>query len=601
MVGTLTWILAGILVYWIVATALRARGLLPDSIRVQGPITTIHTKRGRALLDKIATPRRFWRAWGNLGVGIALVIMIMSFVYVILSGIFSLLNPTALSPAVRKPQNVLVIPGVNEFLPLSATPEILFGLLIGLVVHEGGHGIFCRVGDIEIKSMGLALFTLIPVGAFVEPDEESQERADRGARTRMFAAAVMNNFFISVVALALLFGPVIGAIAPVSGVPVGSVFPGSSADGAGIERGDVITAVNGTAVENESELDAVLRDHSSKRVAVAFENRPDVVVERSLLMAQAAPGVIRGEGITVGDGKPPTIESVNGTAVHTRQDFTRVTSNRTTMRLETTNGTATIPVGVSLAQIVDGGPLSESDASLAGVDSFIITRIADQRVTNAENLTAVMQTFEPGETVDVRAVVDGTERTYSVTLSSHPREANTAYLGIVSHLGVSGITVNDLGVDIYPSEFFISYLGGETDGGGPTFDSFAQRTLLVVQLPLLGALSDQISYGFAGFVGPVTNFYEVTGPLSFLGGGVFTLANVLFWAGWLNLQLGWFNCIPSFPLDGGHILRTATESVVSRLPIAGKRKLTVGVTVAASLAMILSLILMIFGPDILTP
>ncbi|MFC6724756.1 site-2 protease family protein, partial [Halobium palmae] len=177
----------------LLALFLDSRGLIPDSVRIQGPLVTVHTKRGRVLLDRLAAPRRFWRAWSNVGVGIALVVMVGTFFLLLWRGLSILQNPPA-PTAVNQPRNFLVIPGVNDFLPLSVAPEIVLGLLIGLVVHEGGHGLLCRVERIDIESMGLVLLTLLPIGAFVEPDERSQRSASRGARTRMFAAGVTNNF-----------------------------------------------------------------------------------------------------------------------------------------------------------------------------------------------------------------------------------------------------------------------------------------------------------------------------------------------------------------------------------------------------------------------
>jgi hypothetical protein len=204
MASTLTWVLAGLAIYTVGAMALRARGLLPESIRVSGPIITWHTKRGRIFLNKLARHRRFWRAWGNIGVGIAIVVMVGFGIVVFLSAVAIGLSPEqAADSPIRNPQNALVIPGVNDFLPLSVAPEIIAGLLIGMVVHEGGHGLLCRVEDIEIESMGLAMFAFIPIGAFVEPDEDDRMRANRGAQTRMFAAGVTNNFAVTAVRLAL--------------------------------------------------------------------------------------------------------------------------------------------------------------------------------------------------------------------------------------------------------------------------------------------------------------------------------------------------------------------------------------------------------------
>ena len=226
--GPLTWILVGVVAYSLAAYWLDNQGYVPDSISVSGPITTIHTKRGRAFLNWLAGPKRFWRAWTNVGLGATLVVMVGMFVLLLQQGRMILENPPAPSP-VNEPANVLVIPGVNEFLPLSAAPGIIFGLLVGLVVHEGGHGLLCRVENIDIDSMGLAFFAFIPVGAFVEPDEESQRAADRGGRTRMFAAGVTNNFAITVVAFALLFGPVIGAIGVAPGMAVQGTYEGAPA------------------------------------------------------------------------------------------------------------------------------------------------------------------------------------------------------------------------------------------------------------------------------------------------------------------------------------------------------------------------------------
>ena len=50
-------IIWGILVYSIGIKWLERRGIIPKYIRSQGPIHTIHTEKGRRLLEKLASPK----------------------------------------------------------------------------------------------------------------------------------------------------------------------------------------------------------------------------------------------------------------------------------------------------------------------------------------------------------------------------------------------------------------------------------------------------------------------------------------------------------------------------------------------------------------
>ena len=596
MVRALTWVLIGVVCYMLVATALSSRGILPEYVRVSGPITTLHTQRGKVVLDWLARPKRFWRAWGNFGIGIALVVMIGAFLLVMTAAYGVFTDPPE-ATAVNQPRNVLVIPGVNDFLPLSAAPEIVFGLLVGLVVHEGGHGLLCRVEDIEIESMGLALLTVIPLGAFVEPDEENRQRADRGGQTRMFAAGVTNNFAVSALAFLLLFGPVVGAIAPVAGVPIGNTVPGSAAADADIARGDVITAVGGQSVANENDLDAALAE-ADRRVSLTVdggEETRQVRVTRSLLVTGAVPGVV--PGIEVSASQSPEIVAVNGTEVHTERAFEAALEERAVATIRTAEGTtATAPMGAYVPRLAEGGPLAQAASANA---SLIVTRIGDERIVDSDTLQTALDARQPGERVTVEAYADGERRTYDVTLGPSSQD-DGARLGVYISEGSSGITTTDLGIDPYPAERFLALLGGgASGGGGGGIGSFLSGIGAALVLPLASVIDPPLSYNFAGFVDPITNFYTIQGPLAAFGGAVFALANVLFWIGWINIQLAFFNCIPTFPLDGGHILRTSTEALVSRLPGGAGHDLTGAVTTAISLTMIAGLVVMIFGPQLL--
>jgi membrane-associated protease RseP (regulator of RpoE activity) len=596
--NTLSWILVGILVYTAGVMALNSRGLLPSSFKLSGPILTIHTKRGRAFLGWLASPKRLWRAWGNLGVGIALVIMVGSFFAVLLSAVSTISQPQA--AGFVRPQDALVIPGVNQFLPWAAAVDIVVGLLVGLVVHEGGHGLLCRVEDIEIESMGVALLAFIPMGAFVQPDEESQEAADRGGRTRMFAAGVTNNFLVTAVSFALLFGLVASLVTVVPGVAIGGALPGSAAQEAGIDRGDVLVAVDGQPIDGDEEFSAALAD-AGREVTVDRRSADPITVERSLIATRA---VVDGP---IGTGTELT--HVDGEAVYTESGFEAALSGTDVaeLRLAGDDGdtpqTVRFPVGTFVSTVSADQPLRQTGAPDT---PLIIHSIGGERTPDPATLSAVLAETDPGQTVEVVTYHgdsedgdpwNGERNVYTVTLAEHP-EADHGFLGVGGiQAGTSGVVVDDFGIDTYPADRYHAMLGGTGLGENPV-TSFVTRTFGALVLPFLNTVDPNVGYNFAGFNGAVTNFYAVSGPLG--AGTVFTLVNILFWTGWVNINLGIFNCIPTYPLDGGHILNACVEATAARLPGDASARSVGAVTTAISATMILSLLGLLFVPWLLS-
>lgn len=238
--------------YALVAYYIHKKKLWQDHITFYGPLMAIKTDRV-GFFDRFLPFSAFLRLYGTLGVLMVVIVsVLMTFML-----FFAVQNIVVHRPGLtmaNDPKNVLAIPGVNDFIPF--TFAVWFGLIITMIVHEFGHAILCRVEGIRVKTMGV-LLAVIPIGAFVEPDETDQEKSKGLAKMRMFGAGITNNILLGVlcfVAIILLLGLIVPLNAPL----VHGVYVDSPAHAAGIPPNSVIREVNGISVTTRDDVTILL-------------------------------------------------------------------------------------------------------------------------------------------------------------------------------------------------------------------------------------------------------------------------------------------------------------------------------------------------------
>ncbi len=177
--------------------------------------------------------------------------------YFIFFGFVTLLT----SPAAREigrelgPQVYIILPGVNPYVP------IFYGwiaLIVAIVLHEGAHGVIARSRGFKVKSSGLLFFFIVPVGAFVDVDEDELASAKPKRSIKVFAAGAGANV---AAAVACILGVLLitGGLTPViDGLYVFEVMDGTPAQDAGIMVRDVIVSVDDLPISDFDVFESVL-------------------------------------------------------------------------------------------------------------------------------------------------------------------------------------------------------------------------------------------------------------------------------------------------------------------------------------------------------
>ncbi len=169
-------------------------------------ITSLFTLLVLSLMYQIALSKFYYvQSTGtNIIAGLLLVLfgIVGWFLYSIIIGFRRVLSELDAQGYVSSNMVTPLIPGIT--LPFI---ESIIALGFVMIVHELAHAVIAVSRNINIKSTGLITYGGIPVGAFVEPDEqEFSEFQDREAKLDILLAGVGINIFFSMVFFLMFWG-----------------------------------------------------------------------------------------------------------------------------------------------------------------------------------------------------------------------------------------------------------------------------------------------------------------------------------------------------------------------------------------------------------
>jgi S1-C subfamily serine protease len=196
-----------------------------------------------------------------------------------------------------------------------------------------------------------------------------------------------------------------------TGAWIVSVAAASPAAKAGIAVGDLVTAVDGTAVDAKNDLATLLNTRKPG----------DTVV----LAVTGADRSTRDVKVTLGENAQDATKPMLGVQYRA---VSRLADNLPSDRMQTA-------AGVRVVAVTDGGPAAK--AGIARGD--LLTSIDGTDVRTAQQVIDAVGKHKPGDEVKIGVVraADGAASEAAVTLAENPQDATKAFLGV--QLGSFGV------------------------------------------------------------------------------------------------------------------------------------------------------------------
>lgn len=151
--------------------------------------------KGKEILDTIVEKnRKILPAIGILSIITGFLATFVSLYFIIQ---FSLNLQQAFAPALPS------VSGISYPSPIIGVPfwYWVIGIFVIVFAHESMHGIFARLDKVRIKSYGIITFFVLPIGAFVDLDENQIKKLGTLKKLRLLSSGSFINIFLGIVFL----------------------------------------------------------------------------------------------------------------------------------------------------------------------------------------------------------------------------------------------------------------------------------------------------------------------------------------------------------------------------------------------------------------
>ena len=484
----------------VVLAGLRRKAWKRLDISFYGPMLIWRTLKGHHLITRLARLRAPWRLISWLCVATAFVTMTTRTAFIVWVTIFA---PSVVRVATYPSEVIGATPVVN---PVATIAFAVAGMAIAILVHEIGHGVIAIREKVKVEALGVIVLA-IPVGAFVETNDDDLKRVPGSSTLKMYAGGPAANFLMSGICLVLFLAVLAPCAKPVhEGALVTGVVPDSPAHHFGIPIWSEVTELDGIRVTDSDELQSMAVDSPGGLTNIMYRYESDIfgaVVPSGVVVSAVPDGPAFNAGIRPG----MIIRSLDDTVIHSIEQLRSVEEN----------ASRETPVSITVLKYYD-------DPSVE-LDWF-----APEPAITMVNLTSKW-----------------------VFYYIHYNDENRDEFRNQSCLGVE---VAMFGLETVDSDHVVNLMARPLSGANDA-SGYSSGALQFLALPFLG---------YMPMLSPATDIYEPSGILAFMPSEVFwLLLNMAYWLFWANAMVGIANSLPIYPMDGGVMLRRGLRVVRERV------------------------------------